>query len=66
MTTATMAEPAFISLTAASARTGLSTASLRRAIRAGRLQAYRPNRRVLLDPAELDAFVRGARRAKRK
>jgi excisionase family DNA binding protein len=50
--------PAFLSLKAAAARTSLSAVTLRKWLAEGRLKAYRPNRRVLIDVDELDALIR--------
>jgi excisionase family DNA binding protein len=54
--------PRFLTLEKASMRSGLSNSTLRREIRRGRLQAYRPaGRRVLIAVAELDQFITGGR-----
>ena len=56
----THSDARFLDLRAGSRRASMSVISLRRAIRDGRLRAYRPLRRVLIDVDELDAFVRAA------
>jgi excisionase family DNA binding protein len=51
----------FLTLERAAQRTGLSQTSIRRAIGAGKLEAFRPTgRRVLVEVVALDKFVRGA------
>jgi excisionase family DNA binding protein len=52
-------EPRFFSLGGAARYTTLSIGTLRRLLREKKLRGYRPSgRRVLIDRAELDAFVR--------
>jgi excisionase family DNA binding protein len=52
-------KPAFLSLEGAAAHTSLSVVTLRKWLAEGRLKAYRPNRRVLIDVRELEALIRG-------
>jgi excisionase family DNA binding protein len=50
----------YLSLEEAAEYSTLSIQTLRRAIRRKQLQAFKPARRVLIDPAELDRWVREA------
>ena len=50
----------YLSLEEAAEYSTLSIQTLRRAIRRKQLKAFKPARRVLIDPAELDRWVRGA------
>jgi excisionase family DNA binding protein len=53
-------KPAFLSVEAAAAHTSLSAPTLRKWLAEGRLKAYRPNRRVLIDAGELERLIRGS------
>jgi excisionase family DNA binding protein len=50
----------FLTLEEAAEYSTLSIQTLRRAIRRQQLKAFKPARRVLIDPAELDRWVRSA------
>lgn len=58
--TAPTTETRWLGYAAASEYAGLSEDTLRRLIGVGRLHAYRPagGRRVLIDRAELDSYIR--------
>jgi excisionase family DNA binding protein len=47
----------FLAVTAAATYSGLSEETIRRWLRSGRLTAYRPNRRVLVDREQLDRLI---------
>ena len=51
-------EPRYISLDQASSYTQLSTKTLRRAIKAGRLQCHRIGRRIRIELVELERWIR--------
>ena len=51
-------EPRFISLDQASSVTQLSTRTLRRAIKAGRLPAHRVGRRIRIEILALERWIR--------
>jgi excisionase family DNA binding protein len=50
----------YLTLAEAAEYSTLSIQTLRRAIRRQQLKAFKPARRVLIDPAELDRWVRRA------
>jgi excisionase family DNA binding protein len=52
----------FLTFAGAAEQTGVSTETLRRWVREGKLSVYRPSRRPLLDAEELTAFIRSFRR----
>lgn len=51
----------YLTLTEATDRVPVSTVTIRRAIRAGELPAYKPAGRLLIRPEDLDAWVQAGR-----
>jgi excisionase family DNA binding protein len=62
MTTATNPSPPaarrWLSVRDAAAYASVSAETIRRWLAAGHLTGYRPGRRVLIDPIQLDAYIR--------
>ncbi len=52
----------YLTLEEASERCQISVKTLRRKIGLGLLPAYKPSKRLLIDPKELEVFVRKARK----
>lgn len=52
----------YLTLIQASEHTQIPVKTLRKKIRLGLLPAYKPGRSILIDPKELDIFIRKARK----